>query len=57
MRMRKISAFLVVVLMLIALFVAVNLTIGNGPKWYAIGLYWWVLTMKNLADWLSSKSA
>lgn len=47
---KKVSAVLVLILMLIAFYVAINLTIGNGPRWYAIGLYWWVLTMKNGVD-------
>lgn len=39
-----------IALMLLALYVAVNLSIGRGPRWYAIGAYWWTLTVKYIAD-------
>lgn len=50
------SAFLVVILMVIAGYVAANLAMGNGPVWPAITLYWAVLTVKNAVDlWRAKK--
>ena len=44
------SAFLVVILMVIAGYVWANLAMGNGPVWPAITMYWFVLTLKNAMD-------
>lgn len=44
------SAFLVVILMVIAGYVWANLAMGNGPIWPAITMYWFVLTVKNAVD-------
>lgn len=44
------SEILVLLLMVIAGYVAANLMIGNGPIWPAITLYWAVLTAKNAVD-------
>lgn len=44
------SAFLVVILMVIAGYVWANLAMGNGPVWPAITMYWFVLTVKNAVD-------
>ena len=37
-------------LMLISGYVAANLVMGNGPVWWAISLYWVVLTVKNMVE-------
>ena len=42
---------MVILLMIISGYVAVNLLLGNGPRWPAITLYWVVLTIKNALDW------
>jgi hypothetical protein len=44
------SEFLVLILMVIAGYVAANLAAGNGPVWPAITAYWAVLTVKNAVD-------
>ena len=44
------SEFLVLILMMIAWYVAANLAAGNGPVWPAITMYWFVLTLKNAVD-------
>ena len=44
------SEFLVLILMMIAGYVAANLAMGNGPVWPAITAYWFVLTAKNAVD-------
>ena len=44
------SEILVLLLMVIAGYVAANLAIGNGPVWPAITAYWFVLTAKNAVD-------
>lgn len=44
------SEFLVLILMMIAGYVAANLAVGNGPVWPAITAYWAVLTAKNAVD-------
>lgn len=50
------SAFLVVILMVIAGYVWANLAMGNGPIWPAITMYWFVLTVKNAVDlWRAKK--
>ena len=50
------SEFLVLILMVIAGYVAANLAMGNGPVWPAITAYWFVLTAKNAADlWRARK--
>lgn len=50
------SAFLVVILMVIAGYVSANLAMGNGPVWPAITAYWAVLTVKNAVDlWRAKK--
>jgi hypothetical protein len=47
---KRLSALLVVLLAIIAAYVAINLMQGDGPKWFAITGYWIVLTAKNLVD-------
>ena len=42
---------MVILLMIISGYVAVNLMLGNGPRWNAITMYWVVLTIKNALDW------
>lgn len=50
------SEFLVLILMVIAGYVAANLAAGNGPVWPAITAYWFVLTAKNAVDlWRARK--
>ena len=50
------SEILVLLLMVIAGYVAANLAIGNGPVWPAITAYWFVLTAKNAVDlWRAKK--
>ena len=44
------SEFLVLILMVVAGYVAANLAMGNGPVWPAITAYWAVLTAKNAVD-------
>ena len=44
------SEFLVLILMVIAGYVAANLAVGNGPVWPAITAYWFVLTAKKAVD-------
>ena len=44
------SEFLVLILTIIAGYVAANLAAGNGPVWPAITAYWFVLTAKNAVD-------
>ena len=39
-----------IVLAVIAGYVAVNLLIGNGPRWNAITLYWVMVTIKNVLE-------
>lgn len=41
---------MVLILMVIAGYVAANLAMGNGPVWPAITAYWAVLTLKNAVD-------
>ena len=47
----KVSAILVLALMAIALVVFVGKLSDKG-MWLMIALYWGVLTVKNLCDWL-----
>lgn len=50
------SEILVLLLMVIAGYVAANLAAGNGPVWPAITAYWFVLTVKNAVDlWRARK--
>ena len=39
-----------VILTALAGYITVNLIIGNGPRWWAITVYWVVVTVKNLMD-------
>lgn len=47
------SAFLVLVLMLLALAVFVILLCG-GNTWPSIAIYWAVLTLKNVCDFMTA---
>ena len=49
---RKASNLLVLALMGIALWVFVGKAYGED-MWLAIALYWAVLTLKNLCDWIA----
>lgn len=49
---RKASNLLVLALMGIALWVFIGKAYGED-MWLAIALYWAVLTLKNLCDWIA----
>jgi hypothetical protein len=49
---RKASNLLVLALMGIALWVFVGKAYGED-MWLAVALYWAVLTLKNLCDWIA----
>ena len=45
------SSYYSFILSCLAGYVAINLMVGNGPRWTAITLYWMVVTTKNVFDW------
>jgi len=55
MNFKKISAWLVILLAVIAAVVAVGLIAGFA-MWPFIILYWMVLTIKNVVDYIGTKS-
>lgn len=39
-----------IILTALACYIAINLILGNGPRWTAITWYWGMVTIKNAMD-------
>ena len=48
--MKSFRTIFIYLLMFLSFYVAVNLLLGNGARWFAITAYWIVLSVKNLID-------